>query len=42
LKLIPARTELLPIERSGHDLKRAGDLTEEILKKLRTLAHPEA
>jgi predicted alpha/beta-hydrolase family hydrolase len=42
LKLIPALTELLPLERSGHDLKRAGEAAEEILKKLRTLAHPVA
>jgi predicted alpha/beta-hydrolase family hydrolase len=42
LKLIPARTELLEIERAGHDLKRAGEAAEEILKKLRTLAHPVA
>jgi predicted alpha/beta-hydrolase family hydrolase len=40
LKLIPARTELLPVERSGHDLKGAGEMAEEILKKLRTLVLP--
>ena len=38
IKLIPARTELLPVERSGHDLKRAGEMAEEILLRLRTLA----
>jgi len=38
IKLIPARTELLPVERSGHDLKRAGEMAEEILVRLRTLA----
>ena len=37
LKLIPARTELLPVVRSGHDLKRAGEVAEEILARLRTL-----
>ena len=42
IKLIPARTELLPVESSGHDLKRAGESAEEILKKVRTLAHPAA
>ena len=40
LKLIPAPTELLKVDRSGHDLKRAGELAEEILKKLRTRAPP--
>ena len=38
LKLIPARTELLPVERARHDLKRAGEVAGEVLKKLRTLA----
>jgi predicted alpha/beta-hydrolase family hydrolase len=38
LKLIPAPTELLKIDRSGHDLKRAGEMSEEILVRLRTLA----
>jgi uncharacterized protein len=38
IKLIPARTELLPVERSGHDLKRAGEMAGEILLRLRTLA----
>jgi hypothetical protein len=37
LRLIPARTELLPIERAGHDLKKAGELGAELLAKLRTL-----
>jgi predicted alpha/beta-hydrolase family hydrolase len=37
LKLIPAATELLPVDRAGHDLKRAGEMGEELLAKLRTL-----
>jgi predicted alpha/beta-hydrolase family hydrolase len=35
---IPAATELLPVDRAGHDLKSAGDRGEEILGRLRTLA----
>jgi hypothetical protein len=42
IKLIPAATELLPVERTAHDLKRAGEMSEELLKKLRTLARPRA
>jgi predicted alpha/beta-hydrolase family hydrolase len=42
LKLIPAPRELLKIDRSGHDLKRAGELAELIIEKLRTLADPVA
>jgi len=38
VKLIAARTELLPVERAGHDLARAAGLGQEILVKLRTLA----
>jgi len=38
LKLIPTATELLPIERTAHDLKRAGDMGAELLVRLRTLA----
>jgi predicted alpha/beta-hydrolase family hydrolase len=34
---IPARTELLPVEGSGHELKRAGEMTAEILARLRGL-----
>jgi predicted alpha/beta-hydrolase family hydrolase len=32
--LIPARTDLLVIDRAAHDLKRAGDLAPEILTRL--------
>lgn len=35
--LIPARTDLLVVDRAGHDLKRAGDMAEEILTRLRAL-----
>ena len=35
--LIPARTDILPVERSGHDLKRAPDMADEILARLRGL-----
>jgi predicted alpha/beta-hydrolase family hydrolase len=38
IKLIPAPVELLPVERSGHDLKRAGDMGAEMLARLRKLA----
>jgi predicted alpha/beta-hydrolase family hydrolase len=38
LKLIPARTELLPVERAGHDLKPAADMGAEFLLRLQTLA----
>jgi len=37
MALIPARTELLVVDRAGHDLKRAGDMAEEILARLRAL-----
>jgi predicted alpha/beta-hydrolase family hydrolase len=37
IKLIPAPVELLPVERAAHDLKRAGDMGEELLKRLRGL-----
>jgi predicted alpha/beta-hydrolase family hydrolase len=40
LKLIPAPTELIPVEGSGHDLKRAGELGGELLARLRNLAQP--
>jgi uncharacterized protein len=36
LKLIPARTELLPVEGAGHDLKRA-DLAAGVVEHLRAL-----
>ncbi len=35
--LIPARTDLLAVEGAGHDLKRAADMTSEILTRLRAL-----
>jgi predicted alpha/beta-hydrolase family hydrolase len=38
MKLIPGPTELFPIDRAAHDLKRAGDMGEVILAKLRVLA----
>ena len=38
VKLIPAPVELLFVERAGHDLKRAGEMGEELLARLRTLA----
>jgi hypothetical protein len=38
LAMIPAKTELLPLDRAGHDLKRAGDMAAELLVKLRALA----
>jgi predicted alpha/beta-hydrolase family hydrolase len=37
LSLIPARTDLLPVQRAGHDLKRAPDLAAEILARLKAL-----
>ncbi len=41
MKLIPVRTELLPVERTGHDLKKAGEMGSELLVRLRTLASAE-
>jgi len=38
LRLIPSATELLAVERSAHDLKRAGEMGSELLARLRTLA----
>jgi len=38
IKLIPARTGLLPVEHTAHDLKRAGEMGEGLLARLRTLA----
>ena len=35
--LIPARTDVLAVERAGHDLKRAADMATEILTRLRAL-----
>ncbi|HLK66474.1 MAG TPA: alpha/beta fold hydrolase [Bryobacteraceae bacterium] len=37
LTLIPARTDLLVVDRAGHDLKKAGTLAGEILEKLRAV-----
>jgi uncharacterized protein len=42
LKLINASVELLPVQKAGHDLKRAGEMSGEILKKLRTLEESAA
>lgn len=41
LKLIPAATQLLPVERAAHDLKRAGEMGADLLVRLRTLASDE-
>ncbi|HUB81501.1 MAG TPA: alpha/beta family hydrolase [Bryobacteraceae bacterium] len=38
VKVIPARTELFPIERAGHDLARAAGVGQELLVRLRTLS----
>jgi predicted alpha/beta-hydrolase family hydrolase len=38
MKLIPASTELLPVGHTGHDLKRAGEMGQNLLARLRTLA----
>jgi len=38
LKLIQAPVELLPVERTAHDLKRAGEMGGELLARLRKLA----
>jgi predicted alpha/beta-hydrolase family hydrolase len=37
IALIPARTDLLPVEGAGHDLKRAAGLSAEMLERLRAL-----
>lgn len=37
IAIIPASTDLLPVEGAGHDLKRAGDLSADILERLRAL-----
>lgn len=37
IQSIPAPTELLPVERAGHDLKRAGEMSVELLQRLRKL-----
>jgi hypothetical protein len=37
IALIPARTELLPVEGAGHDLKRAAGLSADILERLHAL-----
>jgi len=38
MALIPARTDLLPVEGAGHDLKRAADLSVDIVARFRVLA----
>ena len=38
MALIPARTDLLPVEGAGHDLKRAAGLSAAILERLHALA----
>jgi uncharacterized protein len=38
IKLIPALTELVHVERTAHDLKRAGEMGEDLLARLQTLA----
>jgi len=37
MALIPAPTDLLPVEGAGHDLKRAADLTTHILTRFHAL-----
>ncbi len=37
MSLIPARTDLLPVEGAGHDLKRAAGLVSDILSRLYAL-----
>ena len=37
IKLIPARTELLIVEKAAHDLKQAGAMAGEILARLKGL-----
>ena len=42
IALIPARTDLLAVEGAGHDLKRAADMTADILARLHALVcYPE-
>ena len=42
IALIPARTEILPVEGAGHDLKRAGDLASDIISRVHALlCYPE-
>lgn len=38
MALIPARTDLLPVEGAGHDLARAADLANEVMARLEALA----
>ena len=40
MALIPARTDLLVVEGAGHDLKRAGDMASDILRRLFALTEP--
>jgi uncharacterized protein len=41
VKLIPAATVLIPVERAAHDLKKAGAIGDEMLVRLRTLVIAE-
>jgi predicted alpha/beta-hydrolase family hydrolase len=42
MSLIPAHTDLLPVEGAGHDLKRAADLSAVLLERFRALVcYPE-
>jgi predicted alpha/beta-hydrolase family hydrolase len=42
IALIPARTEILPVEGAGHDLKRAADLAADLISRVRALVcYPE-
>jgi len=40
IALIPARTDLLPVEGAGHDLRRAPDRAAEIVARFRALVGP--
>ncbi|HEY1342633.1 MAG TPA: alpha/beta fold hydrolase [Bryobacteraceae bacterium] len=40
IALIPARTDLLPVEGAGHELKRAADLSADLLTRLHALIGP--
>jgi uncharacterized protein len=42
IALIPAETDLLPVEGGGHDLKRAASLSADILTRLHALAAARA
>ena len=40
MTLIPARTDLLPVEGAGHDLARAADLANEMMARLENVLRP--